>query len=125
MAEKLDHLLKGEEVKPYLLYPRQGDRSVLDELNSSSLILIVLASMRAGELVWRFSCKIVGLDSIFKHTKLGWPIWSIVVQDLKGHGWPIATIFSSSETVDALYHGLQVLKKHIEKKISEKWRHQS
>ncbi len=44
-----------------------------------------------------------------------------VVQDLQGHGWPIATIFSSLETVDALYHGLQVLKKHIEKKISEKW----
>jgi hypothetical protein len=106
MAKKLDNLLKGEEVKLYLLYPHKGHRSVLDEVNASSPILIILASTRAGELVQRFGCKIIRLDGIFKHTKLRWPIWSIVVQDLQGHGWPIATIFSSSETIDALYHGL-------------------
>jgi hypothetical protein len=96
-------------VQSVLLYPRAEDRSIQDEADEARPILVVLASTRVGELARRFGQELVGLDGIFKHTKLGWPIWTVVVEDDEGHGWPLATIISSSETVDVLYHGLKIL----------------
>jgi hypothetical protein len=71
--------------------------------------------------VWQHGQTIVELDGIYKHTKLGWPIWSLVVEDDLSHLWPIGTIIASSGSTGVLLHGLCILQQHVKIEISGEW----
>lgn len=112
IVENLERTLAEEGVGSHVLYPTSQDRSISEEVKNKSPFWLMLRSKEARPLVRKYG-RIIGLDGLFKLTKLRWPVWAVVVEDEKGHAWPIAFIFASLERQELLLHALRVLHQFI------------
>jgi len=118
----LHQTLSSKEFKEYLVYPHEGDETVIERNQMDEPILIVMTGKHAATLVKNFGQQIIGLDGIYKLTKFSWPIWIIVVKDNGGHSWIIGVIAAPAESQVILSQGINLLCTYIRKEMNgEKW----
>jgi len=68
---------------------------------------------RARYLIRQWGHQIIGLDGLFKLSKMRWPVWAVVVQDTQGHAWPVVFVFASIERTEILARALRCLHRHV------------
>jgi len=84
-------------------------KAILQVAREKEPFLLIFISKNIGRLVHEYGQKIIGLDGIYKWNRMRWPVWIMVVEDKKGHSWPIAFFFAAADTAAILYKALQIL----------------
>lgn len=87
----LQATIERSDIAPAILYPGEGDDSVVDTWQAGRPFLIVMAAPNWREIIQRWGRRVVGLDGLYKATKHGLPLYALVASDDDGHTWPIAT----------------------------------
>lgn len=114
IVQCMQEVLVQEHLAEHVLYPGKGDRTILQVAREKEPFLLIFISKNIGRLVHEYGQKIIGLDGIYKWNRMRWPVWIMVVEDKKGHSWPIAFFFAAADTAAILYKALQILHKYVE-----------
>ncbi len=112
----LQATIEWSDIAPAILYPREGDDSIVDTWQAGRPFLIVMVAPNWGPIGVRSSRDgggIVGLDGLYKATKHGLPLYTLVVSDDDGHTWPIATALLLRDTSEMVAKFLAVVRMNL------------
>jgi len=113
IIDGLARALADERIRAHVLYPGPEDRSLHEEVRNRDPFFIMLMAKRARYLIRQWGHQIIGLDGLFKLSKMRWPVWAVVVQDTQGHAWPVVFVFASIERTEILARALRCLHRHV------------
>jgi hypothetical protein len=121
MADAVDRVLKLPSMAPYIAYPGPDDLGVVRSIQEHKPFVIVFMAPLSSTIASTCRREIVGLDSIYKWSKHGFPAWALVAGDERGHAWPLALAVGLSGSWRIIHRFLDVIKKKLDESLGEDW----
>ncbi len=109
----LQATIKWSNIAPAILYPREGNDSIINTWQAGQPFLIIMVAPNWCEIIQRWGHCIVRLDGLYKATRHGLPLYTLVVSDDDGHTWPIATALLLSNMSEMVAKFLDVVRMNL------------